>query len=67
MGRTRVQGVESPVGRFTGVEGDQRRWRSSGGVGERVGGMESCWKRECSSDGAVQGAKAGLTASKLLK
>ena len=32
-----------PGGRFTGVEGDQRRGRSSG-VGERVGGMESGWR-----------------------
>ena len=42
MGKAGVQGVGSPGGRFTGVEGDQRRGRSSG-VGERVGGMGSDW------------------------
>ena len=35
-----IQVVGSPGGRFTGVEGDQRRGRSSGVVG-RVGGMGS--------------------------
>ena len=35
--------MESPGGRFTGVEGDQRRGRSSG-VGERVGGIGSGWR-----------------------
>ena len=30
-------------GRFTGVEGDQRRGRSSG-AGERVGGVVSGWR-----------------------
>ena len=38
-------GVEKwgPGGRFTKVEGDQRRGRSSG-VGDRVGGMASGWR-----------------------
>ena len=40
MGKVGVQGVGSPGGRFTGVEGVQRRGRSFG-VGERVGGMGS--------------------------
>ena len=46
MGKVGVQGVGSPGGRFTGVEGDQRRERRSG-VGERFGGMGSGgrWRR----------------------
>ena len=45
-GKGGVQGVESPGGMFTGVEGDQRRGKCSG-IGERVGGMGSgCrWRR----------------------
>ena len=35
--------VGTPGGRFAGVEGDQRRGRSSG-VGKRVGGMGSGWR-----------------------
>ena len=74
-----VQGVRSPGGGFTGVEGDQRRGRSSGVVGS-VGWWDAEWlemeKRECSSDGGPgAGApwlsrgppKAGLAASFLLK
>ena len=47
MGKVGVQGVGSPGGRFTGVEGDQRRERSSG-LGERVGGID---ERKCSGEG----------------
>ena len=78
MGKVGVQWVGSPGGRFTGVEGDQRRGRSSG-VGERVGRMGSGrrWRRGSvqvkrgPGDGAPSLArgppKAGLTASILTK
>ena len=42
-GKISVQGVRSPGGRFTGVEGSQMRGRGSG-VGERVGGIASDWR-----------------------
>ena len=45
-------------GRFTGVEGVQRRGRSSG-VWERVGGMGCGWRwRRGSVQETVQGAKS---------
>ena len=75
MSPTPGVGRWGPGGRFTGVEGDQRRGRSSG-VGERIGGMGE-WlereERECSSDGGPGGEapwlargppKVGLAASK---
>ena len=78
MGKVGVQWVGSPGGRFTGVESDQGRGRSSR-VGERVGGMGSGWKwrRGCvqvtGSPGgeapwlASEPSKTGLAASNLLR
>ena len=63
--------MESPAGRFTGVEGDQRRGRSSG-VGDRVGGVGSGWRWSVKASGgpgrkapwlARGPPKAGLAAS----
>ena len=57
-GKVGVPEVGSPRGRFTGVEADQRRGRSSE-VGERVGGMASGWRwrRRSVKRRGVQGAK----------
>ena len=60
----RLNNLLYSLGGFTRVDGDQRRRRSTG-VGEKVGGVESCWRWRIGSVQVGLGWRSPLASKRL--